>query len=280
MVCVGGELRPEVVRRRWGLPQCGAIGISVAVLGAALLASCASSVPPSRIGDYLSSDLKVDEGVFGRLKPRPVPAGMLLVSDTAHAGAAPTLPDEAVLRLGESLKQEVGRAIPVSVKEMIPPESIPLQPNGDWTQFAELAKKRGLDYLVLVVLSSMEQEYPVTLFLGWTTYAQPGFRRDNWSLLEIALLDVKNNRVLIQAEGRGWATLDSPTAPGINQWYPVIYLRTQDPERRIWPPTYEEAPNTLRVVSFDQASKRMTLNLQKAWIASLEAAGAEVHETS
>ena len=25
------------------------------------------------------------------------------------------------------------------------------------------------------------------------------------------------------------ATLDSPTAPGINQWYPVIYLRPQDP---------------------------------------------------
>lgn len=262
------------------MPQCSATGISVAVLGAALLASCASSVPPSRIGDYLSPDLKADEGVFGRLEPRPVPAGLLLVSDTAHPGAAPTLPDEAVLRLGESLKQEVGRAIPVLVKEMVQPESIRFQPNGDWAQFAELAKKHRLEYLVLVVLSSTEQEYPVTLFLGWTTYAQPGFRRDNWSLVEVALLDVKNNRVLIQAEGRGWATLDSPTAPGINQWYPVIYLRPQDPERRIWPPTYEGAPNTLRVVSFDQAAKRMTLNLQKAWIESLEAAGAEVHETS
>jgi hypothetical protein len=74
--------------------------------------------------------------------------------------------------------------------------------------------------------------------------------------------------------------LDRPTAPGINQWYPVIYLRPQDPERRIWPPTYEGAPNTLRVVSFDDAAKRMTLNLQKAWIGSLQAYGEKLRTSS
>ena len=109
------------------------------------------------------------------------------------------------------------------------------------------------------------------MFLGWTTHAQPGLRRDNWSLLEFVFLDLKRDRALIRAAGRGWATLDWPTAPGINQWYPVIYLRPQDPERRIWPPTYEGAPNTLRVVSFYQAAKRLTLNLQDSWIADLEA---------
>jgi hypothetical protein len=82
---------------------------------------------------------------------------------------------------------------------------------------------------------------------------------------------VKNNVSLIQAEGRGWATLDRPTAPGINQWYPVIYLRPQDPDRRIWPPTYEGAPNTLRVVAFDQAEKRLALNLQNMYIGQLQA---------
>lgn len=254
--------------------------ITGGLLSLVLFASCASAVPPSRIDDYVSPERRAEEGAFSRIEPRPVQAGLLLVSDTAGAGAAPNLPDEAMVRLGESLKQDIERAIPVAVKEVIPAENIKPQPNGDWTQFADLAKQRNLDYLVVVVLSSTEQEYPVTLFLGWTTYAQPGFRRDNWSLLEFALLDLKHGRMLIQAEGRGWATLDRPAAPGINQWYPVIYLRPQDPERRIWPPTYEGAPNTLRVVSFDQAAKRMTLNLQKAWIGSLEAYGAEVGSTS
>ncbi|TKB34809.1 MAG: hypothetical protein E8D51_01845 [Nitrospira sp.] len=118
-----------------------------------------------------------------------------------------------------------------------------------------------------------EQEYPVTLFLGWTTHAQPGYRRDNWSLLEFVLLDLKHNQMLMQAEGRGWATLDRPSAPGIDQWYPAIYLRPQD-QRRIWPPTYEGAPNTLRVVSFEQAAKRLVLRLQNSWLGVLEAESA------
>ncbi|OQW63263.1 MAG: hypothetical protein BVN29_16220, partial [Nitrospira sp. ST-bin5] len=81
----------------------------------------------------------------------------------------------------------------------------------------------------------------------------------------------KSGKAVMQAEGRGWATLDRPTAPGINQWYPVVYLRPQDPERRIWPPTYEGAPNTLRVVSFEQAEKRLALKLQDSWLGQLEA---------
>jgi len=236
-----------------------------------LLTSCASTVPPTRIDSYISPDRQVDEEALARVEQRPIQAGLVLVSDTAEPGAAPNLPDEAMMRLADQLKQDIGRSIPVVIKEIIPAEHIRPQPNGDWAQFADLARQRGLDYLVLVVLSSTEQEYPVTLFLGWTTHAQPGFRRDNWSLLEFALLDLKNNKALMKAEGRGWATLDYPTAPGINQWYPVVYLRPQDPERRFWPPTYEGAPNTLRVVSFDQAAKRLTVKLQNSWRDQLQA---------
>jgi hypothetical protein len=243
------------------------------VLGAAMLVACASAsaVPPSRISDYLSSEHRASDDALMKLDQRPIEAGLVLVSDTADPGAAPNLPDEAFVRLGESLKHDIGRAVPVRIKEVISADNIRPQPNGDWAQFAELGRQRGLDYLVVVVLSSTEQEYPVTLFLGWTTHAQPGFRRDNWSLLEFALLDLKSNKTLMQSEGRGWATLDYPTAPGINQWYPVVYLRPQDPERRIWPPTYEGAPFTLRVVSFEQAAKRLALKLQNSWLGQLEA---------
>jgi hypothetical protein len=249
----------------------GIVKLTSLLLGTALLTACASAVPPARIGDYVSSEHRAGEEAFGKIEERPLKAGLVLVSDTVDPGAAPNLPDEALRRLGETLKQDISRAIPVTLTEVLSADPIRPQPNGDWAQFADLARQRGLEYLVVVVLSSTEQEYPVTLFLGWTTHAQPGFRRDNWSLLEFALLDLKNNTVLMQAEGRGWATLDRPTAPGINQWYPVVYLRPQDPERRIWPPTYEGAPNTLRVVSFDQAEKRLALKLQNSWIGQLEA---------
>jgi hypothetical protein len=171
--------------------------------------------------------------------------------------------------LGERLKQEISRVLPITIAEVIAPGKIGPS-DGTRTQFSDLARKHGLDYLAIVVVSSTEQEYPVSLFLGWTTHMQPGYRRDNWSLLEFALLDAKNGTVIVQAEGRGWATLDRPASPGINQWYPVVYLRPQEPERRFWPPTYEGAPYTLRVVSFDQAAKRLTLQLQNAWLGLLE----------
>lgn len=32
-----------------------------------------------------------------------------------------------------------------------------------------------MEYLLVTVLSSTEQDYPVSLFLGWTTHQQPGF---------------------------------------------------------------------------------------------------------
>jgi hypothetical protein len=129
-----------------------------------------------------------------------------------------------------------------------------------------VARQQGVEYLLVTVLSSTEQEYPVSLFLGWTTHRQPGFRRDNWSLAEAALIDGSTGKTLLHAEGRAMASLDSPTAPGISQWYPVIYLRPQDPERRIRPPSYEGAPLTLRVVSMEQAAKRLAGNLQRAWV--------------
>jgi hypothetical protein len=242
------------------------------MLSAVFVVSCASAIPPARIGEYVSSEHNADDDAFTRIDQRPLQAGLVVVADTAELGAAPNLPEEALVRLGESLQQGIGRAIPVVIKEMIPADRIRPQPHGDWAQFAELGWQHGLDYLVVVVVSSTEQEYPVTLFLGWTTHAQPGFRRDNWSLLEFALLDLKNNQTLMRAEGRGWATLDCPSAPGIDQWYPAVYLRPQE-QRRIWPPTYEGAPNTLRVMSFEQAAKRLVLKLQNSWLGVLESEG-------
>ena len=247
------------------------IGSGLSLLSALLFTACASAVPPNRLGDYVSSEHRGSEEALSHIEQSPLRAGLVLVSDQAEAGAVPNLPDEAFLRLGETLKADISRSLPVTITEVLPADQIRPQPNGDWAQFAALGRQRGLDYLVVVVLSSTEQEYPMTVFLGWTTHSQPGLRRDNWSLLEFALLDLKNNVSLMQAEGRGWATLDRPMAPGVDQWYPVVWLRPQDPNRPIWPPTYEGAPNTLKVVSFDQAEKRLASKLQNTYVRQLQA---------
>lgn len=246
--------------RRWGLiPK--PVGLLV---GVAALAACASATPPSRLVDYVGQQaLSASASASTLPEQRPIRAGLVVISDTTAPDAAPALPEEAMNRLSEMLRQEFSQFLPIAVEKIIPADGI--QPGGSASQFSELGKKHGVEYLLLVVGSSTEQEYPVYVFLGWTSHMQPGFRRDNWSLLELALVEVKSGQTLLHAEGRAWATLDSPSAPGINQWYPVVYLRPQDPERHWWPPTFAGAPNTLRVIAMNQAAKRLILNLQDAW---------------
>ena len=127
------------------------------MLSAIFLVSCACAIPPTRIGEYVSSGHQVCGDAFTRIDQRPLQAGLVVVSDTAEPGAAPNLPEEALARLGESLQRDLGRAIHVAITEMIPADRVRPQPHGDWAQFAELGRQRGLDYLAVVVVSSTEQ---------------------------------------------------------------------------------------------------------------------------
>lgn len=231
------------------------------VLGVLVLAACAIG-PPNRMEDYL--------GAGGGRQTATLPmqalrAGLVVIPDNAAPDAAPVLPEEAVPRLAERLAQEISRIMPVHIEKLIPAEGLRPVSGGDPEQFVRLGRQHGVDYLIVVVASATEQEYPYTVFVGWHSHSVPGLRRDNWSLLEAAIVEVETGQTLVVAEGRGWATLDRPTVPDISQWYPVIWLRPQDPNRPIWPPTYEGAPYTLRVVATNDASKQMVLHLRQAW---------------
>jgi hypothetical protein len=237
-------------------------GIVLVALTAVLAVSCATASPPSRLAQYIADP--AGDAAASPLPQGQIRAALVLVPDTSAPGAAPPPPEGALDRLAEQLQQTISRGLSIHIERIVPASA--LQPGRGPEAIQEIGRRENVDYVLLVVASSTEQEYPMTLFLGWTTHAQPGWRRDNWSLLEVALVEVQSGRTLVRAEGRGFATLDRPSAPGINQWYPVIWLRPQDPARRIWPPTYEGAPNTLRVVAFNEAAKRLVLNLQDAWI--------------
>jgi hypothetical protein len=239
-----------------------AILAGASALAMVVVVACATP-PPSRLSQYLgpSADVTVPEGRLP--EQRPLRAALVVVSDTSARDAAPSLPDEALDRVAANLKDQFNSFLPIMIEAILPADS--LTP-GDPGRLRELGTRHRVDYLLIAVLSSTEREYPMYVFLGWTSHMQPGLRRDNWSLAEVALIDLSSGRTLLKAEGRGWATLDRPTAPGINQWYPVVWLRPQEPNRRYWPPTYAGAPITLRVIAMNEAIKRLVINLQDAWI--------------
>ena len=243
--------------------------LATCVLSLGLSSACASTVPPSRLGEYVGPQVMSEAMAPAPLPERGGRAGLVLIADTTAPDAAPALPDEALNQMAERLQEQFGQFLPIRIDKIVPAEGV--HAGGDGAQFAALGKKHGLDYLVVAVASGTEVEYPITVFLMWTTHAQPGLRRDNWSLVETALIDVKTGQSLLHAEGRGWATLDRPTAPGINQWYPVIWKRPLEPNWRWWPPSYEGAPHTLRIIAMQEAVKRLVPNLQDAWFRKRQA---------
>lgn len=241
---------------------------SVALAVTLMLAGCVAASPPSRLNRYVATAATSEEGVSRLPVSRPVTTVLVILNDRSDRESAPGFPEDAQARVADTLAAEMDRAYPIVIARVVTVGDV--SEAGTAPDWREIAKQQGVDYLVVAVLSSTEQEYPISLFLGWTTHRQPGLRRDNWSLAEAALVDGRTGRRLLHAEGRAMATLDRPTAPGISQWYPVIYLRPQDPERRIWPPTYEGAPLTLRLVAMEQAIMRLAGNLQRAWIEQRE----------
>ena len=253
----------------------GFIMRAVLLIVAFSFSACASTMTPSRIGDYVSKDEKVPtNSVITMPDQLPVQAGLLVIADKADPGSGPGLPDEALARFREDLRQELGHDLPFTIKHLIQADDItPNRTGGDLPQFRELGKKHDAEYLALVVVSSTEQEYPTDLDLGVDTHAVPGLRTDNWTLAEFALVDLNTGQTMMQAQGQGWATLDRPNVPGLSQRYPVVYVRPGS-RHAVWPPTWEGAPNTLRVVSLNLAGKDLVYRLSHVWLEYLEGGAA------
>ena len=92
----------------------------IALLSTSLLFwACTSSIPPSRIVDYVPMDQDSNAESLLKVDKKPLQVGLVLISDTAAPEAAPNLPDEALAKLGDELKQEIGRVLPVIIKEVI-----------------------------------------------------------------------------------------------------------------------------------------------------------------
>lgn len=103
------------------------------LLSVALSVSCASAIPPARMGDYVSSGHPPGNEAFTRINQGQLQAALVMVSDTAAPGASLNLSEEALFRLGAGLQRGIGRAIPVVITEIISTDRIKPQPHGDWT---------------------------------------------------------------------------------------------------------------------------------------------------
>jgi hypothetical protein len=167
-----------------------------------------------------------------------------------------------VLALTQNIKSQMEKGFPIEVVQVVP-----FDEKGSMA-LGELAKTYEVDHLILAVLSSYEVEAFDRLPLqgslqgGGPRASIPGYRAENYALAELALLDVSRGRVLVQADGEAWASLERLNVPLESNVYPVA-RRDQ-----LVAPIYSEeahAYDTLRGVAADDAIKQAVMHFKENW---------------
>ena len=184
------------------------------------------------MGAYLGQDEKPDKlAVTERsVAPAgPVQAGLLVINDTKDPGTAPPYSPGLLSYMTDQVQKKVESSVPISVTTVL--NTTDVAPNGDLQHIVGLAKAQAVDYMVFAIFSSSEVEFPTYLAFGAATPASevgsgedgmPGFRAENYALVEIALLDVQTGKVLVHSDGRAWAYLLRLNVATESNNYPVV----------------------------------------------------------
>ena len=250
---------PNRSRRPGGLP------VILGIL--CLLSGGCGEWPQARLGAYLGEQPAQDLSQFAGL-PDAVQAGLVVFNDTTAPDSAPKLSDASFDAVTKHVRQQLMHGVPLEVVHIVhAPNSGASPPK--FTTVLQWAKDQHVDYLVMVMLSSSEIEVPERLpWRGSTLGAVArglllGYRAENLALAELALIDVRDGRVLARVEGNAWASLERLDVPLESNVYPVVRRNLEDPP--IYPEKEEDAHDVMRAVAGTDAVNQAVMHLKEAW---------------
>jgi hypothetical protein len=189
------------------------------------------------------------------------------VNDSGFHRSAPELRRETLENLGEHLHATLHRQLPIQLDTVVYPEE--LKPDGSAAPFIHIAQTYNVPYLLLAVFSSTEREIFDKLYLmprqggGLASTGMPGYRAENYARVELALLHGQTGESVLSADGQAWAELERLKVPLESNVYPVVRRPLTQPP--IYPSSEEDAHETLRWVSGQDAMAQAVLNLKKLW---------------
>ena len=183
-------------------------------IGAGLMLSlvlACSTKPPARMDAYLGASSQ--EAQAATVKPSRssadgLTAGLVVINDTTANDSAPPLSSQGLTVFTDQVRTEIEQALPIKIVKVLPPTGI--KPDGRTEQFVAASREAGSGYLLLALLSSTEMNSPSTITVEGGSESFAAKQTDNFSLVEIALVDGRTGKVLVRAQGREHATLKRP----------------------------------------------------------------------
>ncbi|MGB0909060.1 MAG: hypothetical protein ACPGYT_01760 [Nitrospirales bacterium] len=233
-----------------------------------ILCSCTNQFVPERLPVYFGVDKELlTNATTDSFPSTGVNAGLLVINDTSYPDSAPPLSQEGLEGFTSRLKAELGKRFPITLEKVINYPQFKQGQNSH--QFVQVAQKEGLDYLLLAVISSAENEVPEQLSfqggrtgLGGGRGRLLGFRAENYALVELALLNGKTGHPVVHANGTAWSVLERLNVPIDSNVYPVVRRNLTQPP--IYP-SNESAYDVLRIVSADDAMKQALMHFHEVW---------------
>lgn len=245
------------------------IWLIVGLLSSFSLLGCSLENTPKRLGAYLPQPAGPQGVVTHVALPGKGTSGVLVVlNDSGFEKSAPELRRGTLENLGEHLKTEIQKQLPIELNAVVYPQG--LQGNGSANHFIQMASEHNVPYLLLAVLSSSEWEVFDRLPMqgnqgggGLRSMGLAGYRAENYARVELALLDGQTGQPMVSTDGQAWAILERLAVPLQSNIYPVVRrAQTQPP---IYPNSEGEAFETLRWVSGQDAIAQAVMHLEELW---------------
>jgi hypothetical protein len=227
------------------------------------LALACSAVPPSRMDAYLNPSAQEATGVPAKPTSPQASAltvGLLVINDTTAGDSAPPLSPEGLTVFTDQVRTQITQQFPINIEKVLPSTGFVASSQAE--QFVLASREAGVAYLLLVLLSSTEMESPATFEVEAGSQSLEGTTTQNFSLVEIALLDGRTGAVLMRAEGREWARLNRLNAGAGAYNYPTI---TRDDGRRLSWWQIRDPYEALRVSIGVEALKETLVHFERAW---------------
>ena len=221
--------------------------------------SCGKISPSVKMPTYLGENSPSLGGSSSRTldgSQNELRIGLISVIDTSDSDSMPALSPDWQSQFMILITRRTEESLPWRVTETFRGTSIERKKGPE--QFAHLARGKELDGILFVLISGAESETPAYFHLVPEVGSLPGFQRQNFSLVEMALLDPSDGRAVLQAQGRAYATLEFLADPLNSNRYPNI--RRDFHDAPIYPPP-DQALDILRMVTFSDALDQALLRL-------------------
>ena len=225
--------------------------------------SCGMLSPPLKLPSYLGvNSLKTEKSSLNSFvgSHKELRIGLLPVFDTSEPDSAPALSADSHRRFLVEIIQRTEELLPMKV--VIVFRSTDFNPGKGPKQFVRPSLGREIDGVLVMLISDTESQSPAYLHLVPEVGSLPGFQTQNFSLIEMALLEPSDGYPLLQVHGRAYATLEHLADPLGSNRFPNIRRSSQ--EGPIFP-NPDDAHEVLRMVALSDALYQAIWKFKEQW---------------